>query len=99
MAQVLDDNKAHIRMTTKNTNFQPQRCQDDYIPAVELRSILMKEGLAPLSEQEVDELLLFADPATWTAHWSHFLPLCFSGQGSGWLGELQGISEAPKRRG
>eukprot|EP00434_Breviolum_minutum_P032191 symbB.v1.2.028472.t1/scaffold3006.1/size65522/5 len=36
--------------------------KDDYIPAVELRSILMKEGLAPLSEQEVDELLLFADP-------------------------------------
>ncbi|CAK9041300.1 unnamed protein product [Durusdinium trenchii] len=36
--------------------------KDDYIPAVELRSLLMKEGQAPLSEQEVDELLLFADP-------------------------------------
>ncbi|CAJ1399219.1 unnamed protein product [Effrenium voratum] len=36
--------------------------KDDYIPAVELRALLMKEGQAPLSEQEVDELLLFADP-------------------------------------
>mmetsp|Transcript_7058 Transcript_7058/g.16870 ORF Transcript_7058/g.16870 Transcript_7058/m.16870 type:complete len:191 (-) Transcript_7058:241-813(-) len=36
--------------------------KDDYIPGVELRALLMKEGQAPLSEQEVDELLLFADP-------------------------------------
>eukprot|EP00931_Biecheleriopsis_adriatica_P085688 TRINITY_DN6047_c0_g1_i2.p1 TRINITY_DN6047_c0_g1~~TRINITY_DN6047_c0_g1_i2.p1 ORF type:complete len:234 (-),score=69.69 TRINITY_DN6047_c0_g1_i2:134-835(-) len=36
--------------------------KDGYIPYVELRSILMKEGGAPLSEQEVDELSMFADP-------------------------------------
>merc|ERR1712060_532728 len=35
--------------------------KDGYIPLVELRSILMREGQAPLSEQEVDELLMFAD--------------------------------------
>merc|ERR1712117_367071 len=35
--------------------------KDGYIPLVEFRSILMREGQAPLSEQEVDELLMFAD--------------------------------------
>merc|ERR1719498_2059366 len=35
--------------------------KDGYIPLVELRSLLMREGQAPLSEQEVDELLMFAD--------------------------------------
>lgn len=35
--------------------------RDGYIPLAELRSILMKEGSHPLSEQEVDELLMFAD--------------------------------------
>eukprot|EP00439_Symbiodinium_sp_Y106_P059653 s1202_g8.t1 len=35
---------------------------DDNKDGVELRALLMKEGQAPLSEQEVDELLLFADP-------------------------------------
>jgi Ca2+-binding EF-hand superfamily protein len=35
--------------------------KDGYIPLVELRTILMREGQAPLSEQEVDELLMFAD--------------------------------------
>merc|ERR1740133_971881 len=35
--------------------------KDGYIPLVELRSILMREGTKPLSEQEVDELLHFAD--------------------------------------
>lgn len=35
--------------------------KDGYIPAVELRSLLMREGQAPLSEQEVEELLVFAD--------------------------------------
>jgi len=35
--------------------------KDGYIPLVELRQILMREGQAPLSEQEVDELMMFAD--------------------------------------
>merc|ERR1719378_1330161 len=35
--------------------------KDGYIPLVELRKILMREGQAPLSEQEVDELIMFAD--------------------------------------
>mmetsp|Transcript_87179 Transcript_87179/g.182435 ORF Transcript_87179/g.182435 Transcript_87179/m.182435 type:complete len:224 (+) Transcript_87179:165-836(+) len=35
--------------------------RDGYIPIAELRHILMKEGNQPLSEQEVDELLMFAD--------------------------------------
>jgi calmodulin len=35
--------------------------KDGYIPATELRHILMREGTQPLSEQEADELLMFAD--------------------------------------
>lgn len=35
--------------------------KDGFIPLAELRSILMREGTQPLSEQEVDELLMFAD--------------------------------------
>lgn len=35
--------------------------KDGYIPLVEFRQILMREGQSPLSEQEVDELLMFAD--------------------------------------
>jgi len=35
--------------------------KDGYIPLVDLRHVLMKEGDMPLSEQEVDELLMFAD--------------------------------------
>mmetsp|Transcript_3285 Transcript_3285/g.4665 ORF Transcript_3285/g.4665 Transcript_3285/m.4665 type:complete len:150 (-) Transcript_3285:63-512(-) len=35
--------------------------KDGYIPAAELRHMLMKEGGCPLSEQEADELLMFAD--------------------------------------
>merc|ERR1711870_167183 len=35
--------------------------RDGYIPLTEFRNILMKEGQQPLSEQEVDELLMFAD--------------------------------------
>merc|ERR1711959_528941 len=35
--------------------------RDGFIPTVELRHILMKEGREPLSEQEVDELMMFAD--------------------------------------
>mmetsp|Transcript_89235 Transcript_89235/g.139650 ORF Transcript_89235/g.139650 Transcript_89235/m.139650 type:complete len:181 (-) Transcript_89235:33-575(-) len=35
--------------------------KDGYIPLVELRYYLMHEGTQPLSEQEVDELLQFAD--------------------------------------
>jgi len=35
--------------------------KDGYIPLAEFRHILMKEGSQPLSEQEVDELLMFAD--------------------------------------
>merc|ERR1719343_530185 len=35
--------------------------KDGYIPLTELRQILMREGAAPLSEQEVDELMMFAD--------------------------------------
>lgn len=35
--------------------------KDGFIPTVELRHILMKEGREPLSEQEVDELMMFAD--------------------------------------
>merc|ERR1719238_709662 len=35
--------------------------KDGYIPLVEFRQILMREGQAPLSEQECDELLMFAD--------------------------------------
>lgn len=35
--------------------------KDGYIPLVEMRQILMREGLSPLSEQEVDELMMFAD--------------------------------------
>ncbi|CAE8655504.1 unnamed protein product, partial [Polarella glacialis] len=35
--------------------------KDGYIPLAELRNILMREGTQPLSEQEADELLMFAD--------------------------------------
>jgi len=35
--------------------------KDGFIPLVEFRRMLMQEGQAPLSEQEVDELLMFAD--------------------------------------
>mmetsp|Transcript_58216 Transcript_58216/g.101940 ORF Transcript_58216/g.101940 Transcript_58216/m.101940 type:complete len:176 (+) Transcript_58216:91-618(+) len=35
--------------------------KDGYIPLVELRKILMEEGQTPLSELEVDELMMFAD--------------------------------------
>merc|ERR1719198_2477869 len=35
--------------------------KDGYIPLVEFRQVLMREGQAPLSEQEVDELMMFAD--------------------------------------
>merc|ERR1719277_2223342 len=35
--------------------------KDGYIPLADFRHILMKEGQQPLSEQEVDELLMFAD--------------------------------------
>merc|ERR1712039_1072664 len=35
--------------------------KDGYIPLAELREVLMKEGQQPLSEQEVDELMMFAD--------------------------------------
>lgn len=35
--------------------------KDGYIPVAELRTVLMKEGSQPLSEQEVDELMMFAD--------------------------------------
>merc|ERR1719375_1879039 len=35
--------------------------KDGLIPMVEFRNILMREGRKPLSEQEVDELLFFAD--------------------------------------
>jgi len=35
--------------------------KDGYIPLTEFRQILMREGQAPLSEQEVDELMMFAD--------------------------------------
>merc|ERR1719198_1564900 len=35
--------------------------KDGYIPLAELRHILMREGQQPLSEQEADELLMFAD--------------------------------------
>ncbi|CAJ1354910.1 unnamed protein product, partial [Effrenium voratum] len=35
--------------------------KDGYIPMAELRTVLMKEGSQPLSEQEVDELMMFAD--------------------------------------
>merc|ERR1719240_721925 len=35
--------------------------KDGFIPLVELRQILMREGQSPLSEQEVDELMMFAD--------------------------------------
>ncbi|CAE7289684.1 Ankrd17 [Symbiodinium sp. KB8] len=35
--------------------------KDGYIPLADLRSVLMKEGSQPLSEQEVDELMMFAD--------------------------------------
>eukprot|EP00930_Biecheleria_cincta_P013231 TRINITY_DN11909_c0_g2_i1.p1 TRINITY_DN11909_c0_g2~~TRINITY_DN11909_c0_g2_i1.p1 ORF type:complete len:207 (+),score=49.22 TRINITY_DN11909_c0_g2_i1:39-659(+) len=35
--------------------------KDGYIPLAEMRQILIKEGTQPLSEQEVDELMLFAD--------------------------------------
>jgi len=35
--------------------------RDGFIPLVELRHVLMKEGENPLSEQEADELMLFAD--------------------------------------
>lgn len=36
--------------------------KDGYIPTVQLRYMLMREGRAPLSEQEADELMMFADP-------------------------------------
>jgi len=35
--------------------------KDGFIPLVEMRHALMREGHNPLSEQEVDELLMFAD--------------------------------------
>eukprot|EP00933_Yihiella_yeosuensis_P058846 TRINITY_DN5959_c0_g1_i1.p1 TRINITY_DN5959_c0_g1~~TRINITY_DN5959_c0_g1_i1.p1 ORF type:complete len:192 (-),score=49.45 TRINITY_DN5959_c0_g1_i1:175-750(-) len=35
--------------------------KDGYIPLADLRTILMREGAQPLSEQEVDELMMFAD--------------------------------------
>mmetsp|Transcript_21058 Transcript_21058/g.39575 ORF Transcript_21058/g.39575 Transcript_21058/m.39575 type:complete len:194 (-) Transcript_21058:31-612(-) len=35
--------------------------KDGYIPLADLRSVLLKEGSQPLSEQEVDELMMFAD--------------------------------------
>eukprot|EP00931_Biecheleriopsis_adriatica_P004956 TRINITY_DN106536_c0_g1_i1.p1 TRINITY_DN106536_c0_g1~~TRINITY_DN106536_c0_g1_i1.p1 ORF type:complete len:225 (+),score=73.23 TRINITY_DN106536_c0_g1_i1:72-677(+) len=35
--------------------------KDGYIPLAELRTVLMKEGTQPLSEQEVDEMMAFAD--------------------------------------
>merc|ERR1711862_599223 len=35
--------------------------RDGYIPWVELRTILLKEGNNPMGEQEVDELMMFAD--------------------------------------
>jgi len=35
--------------------------KDGFIPLVEIRHHLMREGNQPLSEQEVDELLMFAD--------------------------------------
>lgn len=35
--------------------------KDGFIPVAEFRHILMKEGQAPMSEQECDELLMFAD--------------------------------------
>eukprot|EP00747_Dinoflagellata_sp_TGD_P164854 gnl/TRDRNA2_/TRDRNA2_185372_c0_seq1.p1 gnl/TRDRNA2_/TRDRNA2_185372_c0~~gnl/TRDRNA2_/TRDRNA2_185372_c0_seq1.p1 ORF type:complete len:208 (-),score=53.34 gnl/TRDRNA2_/TRDRNA2_185372_c0_seq1:55-678(-) len=35
--------------------------KDGYIPLVELRHVLMRQGKSPLSEQEVDELMIFAD--------------------------------------
>lgn len=35
--------------------------KDGFIPLVEMRHALMREGNQPLSEQEVDELLMFAD--------------------------------------
>merc|ERR1719240_1621233 len=35
--------------------------KDGFIPLVELRQILMREGQSPLSEQEVDELMMFCD--------------------------------------
>merc|ERR1719198_2243485 len=35
--------------------------KDGFIPLVEMRHALMREGQQPLSEQEVDELLMFAD--------------------------------------
>eukprot|EP00927_Polykrikos_kofoidii_P063023 TRINITY_DN57828_c0_g1_i1.p1 TRINITY_DN57828_c0_g1~~TRINITY_DN57828_c0_g1_i1.p1 ORF type:complete len:170 (-),score=38.92 TRINITY_DN57828_c0_g1_i1:59-568(-) len=37
--------------------------KDGFIPLVEFRHILMREGQSALSEQEVDELLMFADIA------------------------------------
>merc|ERR1711998_730688 len=35
--------------------------KDGFIPLVEFRERLMKEGDMPLSEQEVDEMMMFAD--------------------------------------
>merc|ERR1712232_471709 len=35
--------------------------KDGHIPATELRTILMTEGQAPLTENECDELLMFGD--------------------------------------
>mmetsp|Transcript_16036 Transcript_16036/g.36777 ORF Transcript_16036/g.36777 Transcript_16036/m.36777 type:complete len:178 (+) Transcript_16036:70-603(+) len=35
--------------------------KDGFIPLAEMRHILLHEGRTPLSEQEVDELLMFAD--------------------------------------
>merc|ERR1719414_1703513 len=35
--------------------------KDGYIPLAELRTVLMKEGTQPLSEQEVNEMMAFAD--------------------------------------
>jgi len=35
--------------------------KDGYIPLADFREVLMKEGDAPLTEQEADELMMFAD--------------------------------------
>eukprot|EP00933_Yihiella_yeosuensis_P053820 TRINITY_DN52110_c0_g1_i1.p1 TRINITY_DN52110_c0_g1~~TRINITY_DN52110_c0_g1_i1.p1 ORF type:complete len:183 (+),score=45.61 TRINITY_DN52110_c0_g1_i1:110-658(+) len=52
-----DDSSAPHVFTALDDN------RDGHIPYVELRNLLMKEGQAPLSEQEVDELSMFADPS------------------------------------
>ena len=42
-------------------------CDIPVTPGTILR-LRSAQGLAPLSEQEVDELLLFADPDAWCRH-------------------------------